>query len=139
MTEEVCLAIKGVQSFGEDRDSQETKAKARYYKKGESHYLFYEEMQEGLKEPVKTRVKLHKKGVEIVRSGAVSTTMIFEEQKKHPTQYHTPYGKLDLSVDTRKINVKETDREIEIRIEYMLEAEGKPLAECFLRMKISEQ
>lgn len=139
MTEEVSLTIKGVQSFGEDRDSQETRADARYFKKGESHYLFFEEVQEGLEEPVKTRVKLHKNGVELVRSGAISTTMIFEEQKKHPTQYHTPYGKMNLAVDTRKINVKETDEEIEIRIEYALEAEEKPLAECFLRMKISQK
>lgn len=63
MTEEVSLTIKGVQSFGEDRDSQETKADARYFKKGESHYLFYEEVQEGMEEPIKTRVKLHKNGV----------------------------------------------------------------------------
>ena len=45
MTEEVSLTIKGVQSFGEDRDSQEMKADARYFKKGECHYLFYEEVQ----------------------------------------------------------------------------------------------
>lgn len=38
---------------------------------------------------------------------------------------------MNLAVDTRKINVKETDEEIEIRIEYALEAEEKPLAECF--------
>lgn len=89
MTEEVSLTIKGVQSFGEDRDSQEMKADARYFKKGECHYLFYEEVQEGMEEPVKTRVKLHKNGVELVRSGAISTTMIFEEQKKtpHPVPY----------------------------------------------------
>ena len=98
MTEEVSLTIKGVQSFGEDRDSQEMKADARYFKKGECRYLFYEEVQEGMEEPVKTRVKLHKNGVELVRSD-----------------------------------------EIEIRIEYALEAEEKPLAECFLRMKISQK
>lgn len=51
MTEEVSLTIKGVQSFGEDRDSQEMKADARYFKKGECHYLFMKKRRKGWKNP----------------------------------------------------------------------------------------
>lgn len=46
-----------------------------------------------MEEPVKTRVKLHKNGVELVRSGAISTTMILKSRKNTPPSTIRPTEK----------------------------------------------
>lgn len=139
MMEEVLLTVSALQSVGEESDTVESTARAKYYKKGESHYIFYEEMQEGIPGSVKTRVKLNGEVIELKRSGAVATTMIFEKNKTHAAEYDTPYGRLQLAVETESLDISETDEEITAQIQYVLTAEGSPMADCRLSLKITQK
>lgn len=49
MTKDVLVAIKGLQFDPEDEDRDlETVNSAEYYKRGNSHYVLYEEVMEGI-------------------------------------------------------------------------------------------
>ena len=139
MTEEVLLTISTLQSFEGQKDTVESSSPARYYKKDESHYVFCEETNEEQCGTVKTRIKLSGKTVELKRNGAVSTSMIFEKNKKYPVMYRTPYGSLELTVETESMEMTETEEEIRACIVYTLQAEGTHMADCHLSLSITQK
>lgn len=102
-----------------------------YFQKGESHYLFYEEQQEGFPSPLKTRVKRKGETLEIHRQGLGGSTMFFAPGQTYRTEYSTPYGKLLLDIVTSKVTVQknqsETDFWPEVVVEYELCSDGETL------------
>ncbi|MCM1252743.1 MAG: DUF1934 domain-containing protein [Clostridium sp.] len=130
MTKEVWLSIKGTQfQNGEEmEDDIRTMVSGAYYEKGESRYVVYEENIEGAPKPVMSKLKFGEHFLELSRNGSLCMRMIFEENKKHMTEYHTPYGDILLGVDTEKINMINKDDEITIEVDYRLEQNNEYLA-----------
>lgn len=107
-----------------------------YYKKNEKHYLLYDEVMEGFREPVKTKVIFEENSLEIVRSGPVNVRMFFEENKINMTSYKTPYGNIPLGINTKKISVSDDIDSIIVGVEYTLESETGSLSGCSITIKI---
>ena len=98
--------------------------------------MIYEEVIEGLQKPVMNKLKFGEHFLELSRSGSLSVCMMFEENKKHMADYHTPYGKLTLGNDTKKFRmVNETDK-MKLDIEYTLEQNNEYLADCKILIEI---
>lgn len=131
MNREVKLSIAGLH-FSEENDENNVVSRydAEYFKKNDSHYLIYEEMQEGFSKAVRNRIKCKDKLVELTRQGLMQTHMVFEEGQKHVTQYVTPYGEISLGIDTKRIALEEQAHSITITVEYVLEADGAYLSDC---------
>lgn len=131
MNREVKLSITGLH-FSEENDENNVADHydAEYFKKNDSHYLIYEEVQEGFSQASKNRIKCKDKLVELTRQGLMQTHMVFEEGKKHMTRYVTPYGEILLGIDTRQIILEEQEDNITITVEYVLEADGAYLSDC---------
>uniref|UniRef100_UPI004056F115 DUF1934 domain-containing protein n=1 Tax=Acetatifactor sp. TaxID=1872090 RepID=UPI004056F115 len=137
MTKEVELSIAGLQwSEDVDEDTIENIVRAEYFKKGDSHYLLYEERMEGFSQPVKNRIKFKDNILELHRQGLLSTHMIFEENKKHITDYATPYGNLLLAIDTGKIEVEEQEDSIRVSAEYKIEIGDEPISTNKIELRI---
>jgi len=141
MTKDVILSISGLQlevlEEETDNESIEVIAPASYFFKDGSHYIFYEEVAEGISGVTKNKIKItDNRLVEIRKTGMVNTQMVFEKDKKNLTYYDTPYGQLMLGVDTTYMKVNETENDIDIRIEYDLDINHSPLAECVVRMNV---
>ena len=137
MDRNVKLFISGLHSdSGEEAANVETVYTAEYYKRNDSHYLFYEEQQEESDGNSRVRLKWKDNLLELSRQGAMQTLMVFEKDKKHMTRYVTPYGEIQLGIDTKDFRVEESEKNITVKIEYALEADGVHLSDCILKMRV---
>lgn len=140
MNRNVKLSISGLHQDAEAENANvETIVSAEYFKKNDSHYLLYEEKQEGFEKTSKNRIKFKENSMELTRQGLMQTHMVFEEKKKHMTRYTTPYGEILLGIDTKQIRVMEQEHRIEVTVEYSLEADGEYLSDCKIQLQIEEE
>lgn len=140
MTKEVLIAIRGLQFEADaDEDKIETITAGNYYKKNGNHYVIYEEIMEGFKEPTKNTIKFNDKELNITRHGLVNMHMVFEEKKKNITNYTTPYGSIQIGIEADSINLKETEENIHVDVDYSLEVNYELLAECKINVDIRQR
>ncbi len=139
MTKEVLLSLQGLQFDQREADADriETLTIGDYYKKNDKHYVLYEEVTEGFTQPTKNRLKISDHCLELVRNGLVNVHMVFEENKKNMTNYNTPFGPLLIGIDTRKIQVEETEDRILVDVEYALDVNYEFLTDCHIKIDIS--
>lgn len=138
MTKEVLLSITGLQfdASEEENDVQMVTA-AEYYKKNNSHYVLYEEADEGTAEVTKNIIKFKENALEITKRGFINVHMIFEEHKKNLTNYATPFGDILIGIDAKKISVEDEEGKIRVDVEYTLDANYEFLADCKIHMEIA--
>ena len=108
-----------------------------YYFRSGSHYILYDELVEGEAAPIKNVIKLRDREFTITKKGIINTQMVFTEGKKNMTSYVTPFGNIMIALDTEKIEVKETEEELKIHIDYGLEANYQYIADCQIAVTIS--
>ena len=137
MDRNVMLTISGLHS-GEtdDNGNVETKVRAEYFKRNESHYLLYEEKEEGFKQTSQNRIKFRGNMLELTRQGLLNTHMVFEENKRHMTPYQTPYGQMLLGIHTKKVDMQEQENCIRVVVEYTLEADETYLSDSRIEICI---
>ncbi len=137
MTKDVRIQINGKQSYpeGENLDTS-TEVKAEYYFRNGSHYVIYEEKEEGFTQENKCMLKVNDRYVELTKKGLVRSYMVFEEGKLHMTEYHTPFGMVLLGVRTQRVEVKEEEHALVIHIEYALESNEEHMAGCKIQIVV---
>ena len=79
--------------------------------------------------------RIHPSLVSMVRSGLVSTAMVFEREKRHFSLYDTPFSSFQicvraLTVDNRLL----TDGEL--TLDYQIEVQGAQAEKCLMTLKI---
>lgn len=136
MTKDVLVSVCGVQYQEAETDKTETITVGSYYKKDDSHYLFYEEMLEGFKEPVKNMVKFSRGQLSVQKRGLITSNMIFDEKKKNLSNYVTPYGNIMVGIDARKVELEEEEEQIRVQVDYVMEVNYEHLADCKLTIDI---
>lgn len=138
MTKDVLISIKGLQNLGESQDPEEVEvvAKGEYYLKNGHHFIYFDEVMEGVPEPVKNSIKITEKGVEVKKKGAANVQMIFEESKKNFTYYETPFGALSMAFAATKIDVAESEENLDVCIDYALEVNGEHVADCEIAVNV---
>ncbi|HJA11975.1 MAG TPA: DUF1934 domain-containing protein [Candidatus Mediterraneibacter merdipullorum] len=118
-------------------DNIEVVTPANYYCKNGKHYILYDEMLEGMAGTIHNRIKITGTDcVEIVKSGASSSHMVFEKNRKNQTYYRTPYGQMLIGVNTKNMEVSVADDKINVRVDYELDVNHEPLADCKIKMDI---
>lgn len=94
----------------------------RYYEKGESIFLQYEEfLEEG---SVKSIVKVSEHEALILRSGAVNMRMVFVMNKRQAGKYVTPYGTIGIETRTKRLACKKEASSGAVDILYDLHMQG---------------
>ncbi|MBQ2804111.1 MAG: DUF1934 domain-containing protein [Lachnospiraceae bacterium] len=140
MDKKVLLTINGLHQDGEaEHGSVETVVAAEYFKRNDSHYLIYEEMQEGFEQTSKTRIKCKEHMVELTRQGLLTTHMVFEQGKEHITPYATPYGQMLLGINTKSVQLVEQKDSIRVLVEYSLTSEGELISDSHIEIIVREQ
>ena len=142
MTKEVLVTIQGLQFDAESQNDEEMDKiesiyPGEYYFRSGSHYILYDELVEGEAAPIKNVIKLRDREFTITKKGIINTQMVFTEGKKNMTRYVTPFGNIMIALDTEKIEVKETEEELKIHIDYGLEANYQYIADCQIAVTIS--
>lgn len=143
MTKDVLVSISGmhmdVVSGMTDADNEpiEVVTPASYYCKNGKHYVIYDEVVEGMAGTIKNKIKITgTDSVEIMKTGISNAHMVFEKNKKNLTYYQTPYGQMLVGVNTRNMEINVTDDNIGVSVDYELDINHEPLADCKIKMEI---
>lgn len=137
MTKDVIITICGLQNGPEtDGEPIEMITTGEYFYKNGNHYVLYEEVMEGETATTKNRIKVSPGKVELKKSGAVSVHMLFEEEKKNVTHYYTPYGCLDMGIDTKKVLIDEEENLLKVSVDYALELNQQFAADCDIKITV---
>jgi len=140
MTKDVLVKISGLQFAGEeDSDSVEVITSGTYYKKNGKHYVLYEEVMEGTADITKNVIKIGESSMEVTRKGPASVHMVFEKDKKNVSYYYTPFGNLLIGIDTKKIQIDETEMDINVKVNYGLEINYEHAADCHITVDVKSK
>lgn len=146
MTKDVLVSISGMhmglpdELVQEDDEAIEVVTPASYYCRNGKHYIIYDEVMEGMSGTTKNKIKITgSDSLEIMKSGLSNTHMVFEKNKKNLTYYRTPYGQLLVGVNTRSMEVSVTEDKIDVSVDYELDVNHEPLADCKIRMNITSK
>lgn len=143
MTKDVLVSISGMHMdlisgmTDEENEAIEVVTPASYYCKNGKHYVIYDEVMEGVHGTIKNKIKITgSDSLEIMKTGISNAHMIFEKNKKNLTYYQTPYGQMLIGVNTRDMEVNVTDSNIDVCVDYELDINHEPLADCKIKMEI---
>ena len=152
MTKDVLISITGLHTGifptddewisheEEEYEPIEVVTPASYYWKNNKHYILYEDIMEGLGEVTKNKIKISgTDSLEIMKTGFTNAHMVFEKNKKTLTYYETPLGQLLVSVNTRRMDVDVAENNIRVLVDYELDVDHEPLADCRIEMNITAQ
>ena len=141
MTKDVLVRILGVQnemmSPSVEDEPIEIIAPATYYFKNGKHYIVYDEIVDGESASVHNKVKIiGEESLEIMKTGAINAHLMFDRKQAHTTCYATPFGQMMVSVNTKRLDIQVADDEIKLRVDYELDVNHEPLANCRIHMNI---
>ena len=114
MEKDVLISIRGLQYLMDEESGEqepvEVMTTGSYYKKNGHHFLIYDEATEGFDMMTHNMIKFTENALEVRKRGLIDVHMIFEEDKKNISFYHTPYGMINMGVAATKVRMKETPR-----------------------------
>ncbi|RIW27848.1 DUF1934 domain-containing protein [Bacillus salacetis] len=137
---DVKVHLKTRIQHGGEKDSFELYANGRYYEKGDSLYLKYDEVQE--EGTIHTIFKLKRdEEALILRSGAVKMRMVFKEDEEHAGSYESQLGTLMITTKTSKLThtANRTKNDGEINLSYRLYMQGSPVGEYEMDISYKEE
>lgn len=136
MTKNVIISLTGLQYAVEEEEAPiEVINFGQYYKKGEKHYLLYEETEES-GNATKCRIKVSEKELELHKSDRSGTRLLFLPGEEYLTNYETPYGSLLVGVVTHSLDLFEEEDFLQAKLKYALDINGEKAGECTLVLKV---
>jgi uncharacterized beta-barrel protein YwiB (DUF1934 family) len=136
VTKNVIISLTGLQYAVEEEEAPiEVINFGQYYKKGDKHYLLYEETEESGKS-VKCRIKVSAKELELQKRDRSNTRLLFLPGEEYLSNYETPYGDLLVGVNTRSLELYEEEEFLRATLKYGLELNGEKTGECTLVLKV---
>jgi len=111
---------------------------ATYYERNGKRYIIYDEAVEGMQGSIKNKIKISDNScMEVLKTGLTNSHMVFEKNKKNMTYYQTPMGSMVVAINTKKMDVNVTEDRIDVSVDYELDVNHSPLADCKIRMNIA--
>ena len=136
MEKDVLITIGGIMFAGEDKDNVDVISPGQYYYRRGRHYLTYEEAVEGSSEVIRNLIWVSPGEMVVRKSGAISTEMTFRPQEETMTHYNTPFGVVELGIHTRRLQIREEENKLEIRVDYTLEMDYQMVSENSLTLQV---
>ncbi len=139
MNKDVMISIKGMHfDVTEAGENLEVIQPGQYYKRGDMHYLIYEEPVEGSDAVNKNMIKFNDSCMSVTKKGMINTTMLFDTKQKNLTNYSTPFGNLIIGLDTHSIKLGRTDDTVSLNVKYSLDVNYEFLADCNINITATE-
>ena len=130
MTKDVLITIRGVHTTDEEDNDVEMIVRGDYYQKNGKHYVLYEELLEGFKEPVKNIIKITTTSMDITKKGTTITHMLFEKNRKNVSCYSTPYGEMVVGIQANHFAVDEQPDSLKVNVDYSLDINYEHMSDC---------
>ena len=136
MTRDVLISISGAQIVEDDNQAVEMITRGDYFLKNGSHYILYDEVQEGLEGVTRNTIKIHPDGMDIIKRGSTSVHMTFEKEKKNISCYATPFGELMIGFRTNDIRIAEEEDRLKVQVDYSLDINYQHVSECNIVLEV---
>jgi len=140
MKKDVLIILKGTQEYPniEYENSIEFLTEGKFYKKGEIYYVTYKESELTGLDGTTTTFKIQPDIITLHRFGEVSSTLYFEQGKRHISTYMTQEGILTVGVYTKKLHIDLDDHGGEVFVEYSVDLDSSMMSENDFLLKIKE-
>lgn len=139
MNRNVCITISGLHS-PEDEDSKdviEVLYFGTYYNRNGKHYIRYDEEPDAGGVCKTNLLKIGRDEVEILSKGEVDTRMMFTLGKKNISYYATPFGGMNLGVDTYEMRIEEEKDRLCVILKYGLDINLEYVASCNVNIVVT--
>lgn len=83
-----------------------------------------------------TKLRIGDEYIILEREGSTTTKMHFEKGKPSVCLYNTPYGMLELTIDTKELKIDMTENGGNVEIKYEMQVEGQPSFKTQLKLDI---
>ena len=139
MNKDVMITIKGMHFQNtSDGDNIEVIQQGQYYHRGNMHYLVYEEPLEGSDQVTKNMLKFNESSLSYTKKGPLSGSMLFDTTEKNLSNYVTPFGNIIMGIDTKKIDIKEEDGRLNLKVDYSLDVNYEYMADCHICIEATD-
>jgi uncharacterized beta-barrel protein YwiB (DUF1934 family) len=137
MSKDVLIHVRGIQKMMGDSETEpiEIVVPGEYFFRNGNHYLRYEEIMEEASRPTVNYIKLTPKAMELRKKGTVNVNMVFEQGKKSMSYYNTPMGTLQLGIAATALEFRESEGELDIKVDYSMDMNDEHVADCFLTIQ----
>ncbi len=124
--ENAIITIVSKHISGNETDSIEIVTTGKFYQKGNKFYIFYNET-EAMNMP-NCSVMMIAEGDKLImkRSGEYEVKMTYATGEAESVVYYMPYGKVDMTLDTKSVVCDLVDSGGTVDLDYMLYISGEP-------------
>lgn len=107
------------------------------YKNG-MHLLSYEEAFESgpTDAVVKNLYKISDRTLQLTKSGAISSKMLFDTEKRHQNVYKTPFGSFALLLHTKCVSIDASEEALTVFLNYDLFLNQNFISNCTIEMTV---
>lgn len=136
MKKKALISIISNQNY-EDNEVIEVVTPGEFHVNDGNYEAIYEETEISGMEGTTTTLKIFGNEIFLEREGTTTTKMDFKKNNNHVTLYNTPYGMLELKINTKKLKIDMNDDGGEVHIDYNISISGQPPQETQLKIKIN--
>lgn len=131
--------LSSVPDAKEKSDSIEVVTPGKFYKKDKNYYAVYEETAISGMEGTTTTLRIGEEKFSLIRMGSTSTKMDFALDKKNISMYSTPYGTLEININTKKLHINVDDNGGRIYIDYIMSVASQKPQNTILNINIEPE
>lgn len=139
MEKEVLITISGLQEEIGPEGTVEVAVPGAYYKRGETHYIKYQQYDSDTDTTTDNMIKIKGDTVEMKRSGVVHSNMVFKQDTIHNSFYDTVVGSMAIETRTGKVLVEERDHSMDVKLEYELYMNEAFISNCEVTIHMEER
>lgn len=121
---------------GNEKEAIEVVTKGQFYEKENCYYAVYEETALSGMEGTTTTFKIKPDEFFLMRMGTTNAKMKFKDKDKNVSMYDTPYGTMELHIQTKKIDIDIDGNGGKVYIDYNMNLEGQESVNTLLNVDI---
>lgn len=120
-------------------DNIEVVSPGKFIKTEDAYKIVYEESEISGMKGTTTYLTIKDKELILEREGTTATKMVFNEKEPSICMYQTPYGLLQVSILTKKLEVDMEEDGGTAKIDYSMSVGGEVSAETNLKVSVKVQ
>jgi len=132
------ISVSSKQSIDEE-EIIEVVTPGKFYKKENWYYAVYEETELSGMRGTTTTLKIGEDKFSLIRMGSTSAKMDFDKKTKNVSMYNTPYGTLELKIETKDLDIDINDNGGSVLVNYNMSLSGQTPYNTMLKINIKAQ
>lgn len=124
---------------GDEEEVIEVVTPGDFYKKDSTYYAVYEETEISGMKGTTTTLKIGDNKFSLIRMGSTTAKMNFDKKCRSVSMYNTPYGTLQLEIETKSLDIKVDEDGGDVSVDYDMSVGGNRPTNTVLAVNIKTQ